>query len=404
MPRRFRRAGTFWAPGGPGTGVVGQLGRLVRRGLMVARVVHQPAEGGVGELLGLDVVAPPQLHRVQPDLGGQRVHGPLDGVGGLGPAGAAVGVRRRHVREHRRTAEVVGLRDVVDAGVEEGAEQRDARGDELQVRTHVAQQPDPDGGQPAVLVGGQLDVLDLPAALDGGQGVLGSALVPPDGHAVLPRQGHAQQLLGVHVELRAERASDLRCHDPHEVLGDAESDGRHDLEDVRDLRRRVERRPPAERFRHRDDRTGLHGHRDEPLLDVALLDGVRGGGERGVDRLLADLELPGVRLVRTGVVVDDHAVGQRVFEADHGFERLVLDVDGAERVLGFGLAPGQHHGHGVAHVAGLRHGHRVVRRVLHVGRHRPRAGHGRAHGPAGRHRCRRRRPRAVRAQRSRRCC
>ena len=249
MPRRLVEPGdVLGLLAGPDAGVVGQLGRLVRRGLVVARVVHQPAEGGVGELLGLDEVAPPQLHRVEPDLGGQRVHGPLDGVGGLGPAGAAVGVGRRHVREHRRAAEVVGRRDVVDAGVEEGAEQRDARGDQLQVRTHVAQQPDPDGGQPAVLVGGQLDVLDLPAALDGGQGVLGALLVPPHGHAVLPGQGHAQQLLGVHVELRAEGAADLGGDDPHLVLGDAEREGRHDLEDVRDLRGRVERRAPAERL------------------------------------------------------------------------------------------------------------------------------------------------------------
>ena len=153
---------------GPDAGVVGQLGRLLRRAQVVARVVDQAAERGVGELLGLDEVALAQLQRVHPDLGGQRVHGPLDGVGGLGPAGAAVGVGRRHVGEHRRAAEVVGGRDVVHAGVEERAQQRDARRDQLQVGAHVADEADPDGGELAVLVGGQLDVLDLAPALDGG--------------------------------------------------------------------------------------------------------------------------------------------------------------------------------------------------------------------------------------------
>ena len=77
-----------------------------------------------------------------PTLRGQRVHRPLDGVGGLGAAGAAVGVGRRHVREHRRAREGV-RRDVVDAVVEERAEQRDAGRDELEVGAHVGEQAGP---------------------------------------------------------------------------------------------------------------------------------------------------------------------------------------------------------------------------------------------------------------------
>ena len=55
-----------------------------------------------------DEVAPPDLGRVDADLPGQGVDGPLDGVGRLGPAGAAVGVGRRLGREHRRAGERVG--------------------------------------------------------------------------------------------------------------------------------------------------------------------------------------------------------------------------------------------------------------------------------------------------------
>ena len=90
--------------------VIGEFGRLLGRGEVVAGVVDQAAEGGVRELLGLDEVALAQLHRVDADLRGQRVHGPLDGVGGLRPPGAAVGVGGRHVGEDRRAAEVVRRR------------------------------------------------------------------------------------------------------------------------------------------------------------------------------------------------------------------------------------------------------------------------------------------------------
>ena len=79
-----------------------------------------------------------------PTFGGQRVHRPLDGVRGLGAAGAAVGVGGRHRREHRRALEVVGRGQVVHAGVQERAEQRDARRDELEVGAHVGEQADPD--------------------------------------------------------------------------------------------------------------------------------------------------------------------------------------------------------------------------------------------------------------------
>ena len=100
---------------------------------MVAGVVGEAGHGRVRELLGLDEVAAAQLDRVDARDLGQAVHGPLDGVGRLGPAGAAVGVGGRHGGEHARAAERVGLGQVVHAGVEERPEQRDAGRDELQV-------------------------------------------------------------------------------------------------------------------------------------------------------------------------------------------------------------------------------------------------------------------------------
>jgi hypothetical protein len=79
--------------------------------------------------------------------------------------------------------------------------------------------------------------------------------------------------------------------------------------------------------------------------------------------------------VRTEVVVDDDAVGQGVFQVDHGLERLVSDVDQLERVARRGITRGEHTGDAVADVARLARGERVMRRILHVLRDRPRAGH-----------------------------
>ena len=172
-----------------------------------------------GNCVGRDEVAAPDLVRVDADLAGEAR--PWPARWRRWPRGGRRRGRRRSgvlVGEHAGARERVG-RDVVDAVVEEGAEQRDAGRDELQVGAHVGQQLDPHGGDLAVGVGGQLDVLDLAAALDRGEGVLAALLGPAHRHAVLAGQGDGEELLGVDVELRAEAAADRRGDDPQLVLG-----------------------------------------------------------------------------------------------------------------------------------------------------------------------------------------
>ena len=72
-----------------------QLEGTVEGRLVVAGVEREAGDGLVRELVRLDVVATADLVGPDADRGGQRVHGPLDGVGRLGPAGAAVRVGRR---------------------------------------------------------------------------------------------------------------------------------------------------------------------------------------------------------------------------------------------------------------------------------------------------------------------
>ena len=108
------------------------------------------------------------------------------------------------------------------------------------------------------------------------------------------------------------------------------------------------------------------------------LDGERRSGERLVDLALValDLEVPRVALVGAELLVDDDAIAERVVEVDDRLERLVGHVDCLDRVARRCVAGGQHACHAVARVRGHGDGEGVVRGVLHVGGHRPRARHG----------------------------
>ena len=149
---------------GPQLVVAEQIHRLGGRGLVVAGVVGQPGHRGERELLVLDPVASPDLHRVDADLDGELVHDALDGVRRLGPTGAPVRVGDRGVGEHAGALEAIG-RELVDRVVHERAEQRHARSDQTEVGAHVREQVDAQPEHGAVAVRGDRDVLDLVAAV-----------------------------------------------------------------------------------------------------------------------------------------------------------------------------------------------------------------------------------------------
>ena len=133
----------------------------------------------------------------------------------------------------------------------------------------------------------------------------------------------------------------------------------------------------AVRLRHCCDCPGLHRHWDQALLHILLIDGVGRRGERLVDLAVVafDLQVPRVALVGAELIVDHHSIAERVVEVDDCFERLVRDVDRLDCIAGRGVAGGQHARHAVARIRGLGHGQWIVRRIFHVGRDRPGAGH-----------------------------
>ena len=83
---------------------------LVEHGLVVAAVVPAAGGGLERERIGGDEVLAADLDRVHADLVGEQVDHALDGRGGLGPAGAAVGADVGGVGDDRPDAD----RDVVD--------------------------------------------------------------------------------------------------------------------------------------------------------------------------------------------------------------------------------------------------------------------------------------------------
>ena len=85
-----------------------------------------------------------------PSSCGELVHDPLDAEGGLGPAGAAVGVGPGLVGQHRLAVELVGG-ELVDRVEHERAEHRHAAADERDVGAEVGQQVDLEAGDRAVL-------------------------------------------------------------------------------------------------------------------------------------------------------------------------------------------------------------------------------------------------------------
>ena len=120
---------------GPDRVEVEDLEQPVERRVVVARVEREPRGHRVRELL--DEVPPAKLDRVDPELGRERVHRPLEDVRRLRPPGPAVRVGRRRVREDAGERDAV-VRDLVRARVEPRAEQRDPGRDELEVRAHRA--------------------------------------------------------------------------------------------------------------------------------------------------------------------------------------------------------------------------------------------------------------------------
>ena len=232
-------------------------------GRVVAGVVDPAGAADVGELVGLDEVAQPQLDGVDVQLVGEDVDHPLDQVDGLGdPERARVGDAARGLVGVDRGHRAVGRLEVVAAGedAEEAARELRRRGRAVEgavVGEHVAAHRE----DAAVPGRGDLALHDVVAGEAAGHEVLGAVLDPLHRLAGDHRADDGADVAGVDRHLVAEAAADVGGDDPDAVLLDAGEAGQQRAVGVRRLGRRPEREVLVDPVVVGDRAAGLQGRR-----------------------------------------------------------------------------------------------------------------------------------------------
>ena len=267
-------------------GDVGALEHLVEVRRVVAGVVGQPDRRRIRKF-GDEVLAPDR-RRIHLHVARRLFDDALDHVGGFRPAGAAVGIDRRGVGEHRLDLDV-DRRRLVLAGQQGAVEdRRHARREGRQVRAHVGDGLDAQRQELALGVQRELDLGDMVAAVGVGQERFAALGGPLDRPADLLAGPDQRGLLRVEEDLRAEAAADIGRDHAHLRLRQAEHERAHQQPlDVRVLVGDVERVAVVVLGVDRVGGARLDRVRDQPVVDELELADVRRGRERRVDRFLA---------------------------------------------------------------------------------------------------------------------
>ena len=335
-------------------GVAGERGRLLQAGRVVAGVVDDRPRQHVAELavqrqlLGLDHVAQPHLHRVEAEVGGDAVDDPLHRERGLHVADTAERVHRRLVG-HDHLGRGLEVLEVVGPGQHAHADERLDHGQALQVGPGVGHAVVADGEDPAVVVVAHLDVVELLAPVGGGDEVLPAVLDPLDRALDAPRDAAQEDLLRVDLQLDPEAAAEVGGDHADAVLGQAERGLQVGLDPVGNLGGAVEREAAA-LLVGGDDAAGLHRHAGVALGREALAQHVRGAGEGAGGVAVAVVQGVG----EVGLEVEDRGVGlQRALGVHHRGQRRVVDLQERHQVLGVVAVLGHDHRDRLAHVAHL---------------------------------------------------
>jgi hypothetical protein len=319
--------------------VAGDLHRHAHRLGVVARVVGPAGRRLVRELVGLDEAAHAQLDRVGLHLQREGVDHPLDEVDGLGDAErAAIGdAAGRLVGVDGLDLDVRGLQvvraadDVEEPGRELGRLRGRVEG------AMVGDDVDAQAGDLAVLRA-HLGVHDVVAREARRDQVARPVLDPLDRHAGDDRARDRAYVAGVDGDLVAEAPADVVALDADHVLGEAGDVGVDRAVRVRRLVAVVDVELAGLGVEVGDDPAGLQRRRVAARIDdVAGNDGV-GLGERLVGRVAVAC-LPrraGQIVALAGLVVADQGriLIERLARVDDRGQRLVLDVDERQRVVG----------------------------------------------------------------------
>ncbi len=330
---------------------VGHLERLVEVRRVVADVVGEAHRRRVRKRG--DEVLPADGGRVHLHVARALLDQALDDVGGLRPAGAAIGIDRHGVGEHRLHVDV-DRRRLVLAGeqgrVEDGGHRRR---EGRQVRAHVGDRVGPKGEEVALCVHRHLGCRDVVATMRIREEGFAALRRPLDRLADVlagPDQSH---VFGIEKDLRAEAAADVGRDHAHLRFRQAQHEGAHQQAlDVRVLVGDVERVALVRLVVAGVGGTWLHRVRDQPVVDELELGDVRRLRERRLHRRLVAVA-PVVADVVRHLVVHGRADRGRRLDVDDRRQLFVVDLDQLGRVLGLQIRLGHDQRDLVADVAHL---------------------------------------------------
>ena len=341
---------------------VRQLLGLVHRGVVVARVVLQ-RHGCLVRKLG-DEVAAADLVLRQAQVPGTAADQALQHVGGLGPAGATVGIHRRGVGEPGVHLHV-DLRGGVLPGQQRGIEDGGHRGGERgQVGPQVCIGLHAQSQELAVRVHRHLGLCHVVAAVRIGQEGLAAVGGPLDGAVQLPRRPGERHVFRVQEDLGAEAAAHVGGDDTHLVLRQAQHESRHQQAlHVRVLVGHVQRVLVGGAVVGTDGRAGLHRIGHQAVVAEGDLRDLGRAGEHRVDRgLVADGPLVAAVVRRS--VVQGRGLGS-IAHIHHRRQHVVVHLHGLGGIARLLQRVRHHHCDVIAHVADLALRQHGMRRLLH---------------------------------------
>ncbi len=314
--------------------------------------------------IGRDVVASPQLGGIEAELVGGEIDQPLDHIGRLGTAVAAIRPHRVGVGEyggdigmHRRRAIDPGEGpDVAGEGRHAGLQIGADGGDRLH--------PHPQEGP--VLVERELGFGDVVTGLGVAEKGFRAGRHPFDRPPhELRRQQHQRHLV-VDRRLHAEAAADIARDHADPALRYFQDRCQLGAVGVHALQRRVDGVAAVGSVVVANAAARLHGRGGDPVDHEAVLDDVIGPRKRGLGRSLVAEQLNKADIVGTVVPHPRRAPGGRLCGRRHRRQRLVVDRDPLGGVGGVVIRIRHHEGDIVADPAHPVPGQRRVGRPEHA--------------------------------------
>ena len=348
---------------------------LLQAGRIIAAVVRQTGDDRVAVFEARDHVLQPHVNGIHFERARELVDQALDHERRFRTSGATVRIDRRGVGVHAMHI-LFDSREVVHARQHEAVKNRgDSRRGRREVGAHVR----PDGGAQtedrAVLARGELDLLHVIAPVRRCLVILAAGFGPLHRTIQRHRAETGDEICRIRRDLAAKPAAYLRCNHTELVFGNTGDDRAQEAKDVRILRRVPQRQLAGCAAPLRQRRSRLHRIGDEPLLDDAFLDDDFCVLERRVDVSAGHRPMKGLVAGHLRVKLRRTRFG-RGLSIGHRRERLVIDVDELERVVGLIRGFGDDDRHDIAHIPDDVAAHALVRRDVEVCvRQKPRARH-----------------------------